>query len=245
MMQKRISVLAVIATAGLLAACGQKNAGSNAPLTTESQKFSYSVGLQIGNSLQQAKSHLDLDALKNGIDDAVGGKPPRLDDAARRDVMTTVSKQLMQEASAAAATAASARTEQGAKAVLLGQKFLADNARKPGVKTTASGLQYEVLSEGKGAHPKATDMVTVNYRGTLINGDEFDSSYARKQPASFPLNQVIPGWTEGVQLMTVGSKYKFYVPAQLGYGEAGAGGKIGPNETLIFEVELLSIDKPQ
>ena len=124
-----------------------------------------------------------------------------------------------------------------------GEKFLAENGKKPNVKTTASGLQYEVLTEGKGsAHPGATDNVTVHYKGTTIDGSEFDSSYGRGEPATFPLNAVIPGWTEGVQLMTEGAKYKFYIPSNLAYGENGAGGKIGPNEALIFEVELLKIN---
>src|SRR5581483_2855080 len=122
-------------------------------------------------------------------------------------------------------------------------QFLADNAKKPGVKTTASGLEYEVLTEGKGPHPTKDDKVTVNYKGTLIDGTVFDSSYDRGQPATFPLANVIPGWTEGLQLMTPGSKYKLYIPSNLGYGERGAGLKIGPNETLIFEVELMKVEK--
>jgi FKBP-type peptidyl-prolyl cis-trans isomerase FkpA len=111
------------------------------------------------------------------------------------------------------------------------------------VKTTADGLQYEVVTEGKGDHPTKDDKVTVNYKGTLIDGTVFDSSYDRNQPVTFPLANVIPGWTEGLQLMTPGSKYKFYIPSKLAYGERGAGMKIGPNSTLIFEVELISIDK--
>jgi FKBP-type peptidyl-prolyl cis-trans isomerase len=131
------------------------------------------------------------------------------------------------------------------QALAAGSKFLDDNSKKPGVKTTASGLQYMVLREGTGSHPTATDNVTVNYRGTLIDGTEFDSSYARNQPASFPLNGVIPGWTEGLQLMTPGAKYRFFIPSQLAYGDQGAGpaSKVGPNATLIFDVELLSVNK--
>jgi len=144
---------------------------------------------------------------------------------------------------APAATNPTSQQDPGADALAAGNKFLSDNSKKPGIKTTASGLQYEVLREGSGPHPLATDQVTVNYRGTLINGTEFDSSYARHQPATFPLNGVIPGWTEGLQLMTPGSKYRFYIPSQLGYGAQGAGGSIGPNEALIFDVELLSINK--
>ncbi len=122
-----------------------------------------------------------------------------------------------------------------------GQLFLQENATKPGVQTTPSGLQYEVLTEGTGRSPKATDTVLVHYRGTLLDGREFDSSYARNTPISFPLNQVIPGWTEGVQLMKEGGKYRFFIPSNLAYGSRGAGGLIGPDETLIFDVELLKV----
>ena len=124
-----------------------------------------------------------------------------------------------------------------------GQAFLEANKSKDGVKTTASGLQYIVMKEGAGAKPTLNDKVTTHYHGTLIDGTVFDSSVERGQPASFPVSGVIPGWTEALQMMTVGSKYKLFVPANLGYGERGAGGKIGPNSVLIFEVELISIDK--
>jgi FKBP-type peptidyl-prolyl cis-trans isomerase FkpA len=122
-----------------------------------------------------------------------------------------------------------------------GQKFLKENAAKEGVKTTKSGLQYLVLKEGTGKSPKATDTVLVHYRGTLINGQEFDSSYKRNEPIEFPLNHVIKGWTEGVQLMKEGAKYRFFIPSNLAYGSNGAGNAIGPDETLIFEVELLKV----
>ena len=126
-----------------------------------------------------------------------------------------------------------------------GQAFLAANAKKPNVKTTASGLQYEVLSEGKGAKPKPTDAVSAHYKGSLLDGKAFDSSYDRGQPATFVLTQVVPGWQEGIALMPVGSKYRFWLPANLGYGEKGTpGGPIGPNATLVFEVDLLDIVKP-
>ena len=126
-------------------------------------------------------------------------------------------------------------------ALAKGEKFLADNAKKEGVTTTASGLQYKVITPGTGKSPKATDTVLVHYRGTLISGVEFDSSYARREPIEFPLNGVIRGWTEGVQLMQEGAKYQFFIPSKLAYGSRGAGRDIGPNEALIFEVELLKV----
>lgn len=126
-------------------------------------------------------------------------------------------------------------------ALAKGEKFLQDNAAKEGVTTTASGLQYKVITEGTGKSPKATDTVLVHYAGTLINGTEFDSSYKRKEPIEFPLNRVIAGWTEGVQLMKEGAKFRFFIPSKLAYGPRGAGRDIGPNEALIFEVELLKV----
>jgi len=120
-----------------------------------------------------------------------------------------------------------------------GEAFLAENAKKPNIVTTASGLQYEILTEGEGPSPSATTSVTVHYKGTTLDGKEFDSSYSRNEPATFPLNRVIAGWTEGLQLMNVGAKYRFFIPSELAYGQRGAGADIGPNETLIFEVELL------
>jgi FKBP-type peptidyl-prolyl cis-trans isomerase len=139
------------------------------------------------------------------------------------------------------ASAESERATLAAANAAEGDKFLLENRVKEGVVVTDSGLQYQVIEMGDGAKPAATDRVTVHYRGTLLNGEEFDSSYSRNQPATFQLNQVIPGWTEGVQLMPVGSKFMFFVPPDLGYGPAG-GGPIGPNATLIFEVELLGIE---
>ncbi len=123
-----------------------------------------------------------------------------------------------------------------------GEKFLAENAQKPGVITTSSGLQYLVFGEGTGALPKATDNVTVHYKGTTIDGKEFDSSYSRGEPATFPLNRVIAGWTEGLQLMKEGAKYRFFIPSNLAYGERGAGNLIGPNSALVFDVELIKVN---
>ncbi|HUP90723.1 MAG TPA: FKBP-type peptidyl-prolyl cis-trans isomerase [Solimonas sp.] len=245
-MKQSFKLLAAIAAVSIIAACDKpadKGAaapasGSNAALTTDAQKFGYAIGVDLGKSLQPVKQDVDVAALKAGLDDAFTGATPKMDDAAREEIKNTVAKKMqerqMQE-----------RTEQAAKAKDEGEKFLAENGKRAGVKTTASGLQYEVLTEGKGAHPKTTDRVTVHYKGTLINGEEFDSSYSRGQPVTFLLANVIPGWTEGVQLMTPGSKYKFFIPSNLAYGERGAGVKIGPNSTLVFEVELIGIEKEE
>lgn len=236
-MPKNFRLLAVCACAGLLFACAKKEeAAKPAELSTDPQKFGYSIGIDLGNSLKPVAAYVDVAALKQGLDDVTAGATPKLDDAAREAIKTTVSQKMQEEQ-------VKQREEAAAKATTEGEKFLAENAKKEGVKTTASGLQYKVLTEGAGESPTAADEVTVHYKGTLINGEEFDSSIARGQPVTFPLGNVIPGWTEGVQLMKPGAKYQFFIPAKLGYGERGAGVKIGPNQTLIFEVELIEVKK--
>ena len=239
-MPKNFRLLAVCACAGLLLACAKKEeaAPAAAELSTDAQKFGYAIGIDLGNSLKPVSAHVDVASLKQGLDDVGAGTTPKMDDAAREEIKTAVSKKMQEEQ-------LKQREEAAAKAVSEGEKFLAENATKEGVKTTASGLQYKVLTEGSGTSPTAADEVTVHYKGTLINGEEFDSSIARGQPVTFPLGNVIEGWTEGVQLMKPGAKYQFFIPAKLGYGERGAGAKIGPNETLIFEVELISVGKPE
>lgn len=235
------ALLVAVAAAALISACAKKEdkpaaAGAANGLETDAQKFGYAIGIDLGKSLQPVKEDVDLAALKAGLDDAAAGAAPKLDDQAREQIKTTVARKMQERQ-------LKQREEQSVKNKEEGEKFLAENGKREGVKTTASGLQYEVLTEGKGDHPKASDNVTVNYKGTLINGETFDSSYDRGQPVTFPLGNVIPGWTEGVQLMTPGSKYKLYIPSNLAYGERGAGVKIGPNQTLIFEVELISVEK--
>ena len=239
-MPKNFRLLAVCACAGLLLACAKKEeaAPAAAELSTDAQKFGYAIGIDLGNSLKPVTAHVDVASLKQGLDDVSAGTTPKLDDAAREEIKTAVSKKMQEEQ-------LKEREEAAGKAVAEGEKFLAENATKEGVKVTASGLQYKVLTEGAGKSPTASDEVTVHYKGTLINGEEFDSSIARGQPVSFPLGNVIEGWTEGVQLMKPGAKYQFFIPSKLGYGERGAGAKIGPNETLIFEVELISIGKAE
>jgi FKBP-type peptidyl-prolyl cis-trans isomerase len=236
---QRILVLALLA--GLTAACAEKQDGAStdaADLSTDPQKFGYAIGVDIGKSLKPVKDEVDVAALVQGLEETIAGKEPRLTDEVREQVKADISRKLQQKQMDE--RLAKAKTAQEA-----GEKFLAENAKREGVKTTASGLQYEILTEGSGSQPKASDKVKVHYRGTLIDGTEFDSSYSRGQPISFPLSNVIPGWTEGLQLVKVGGKAKLYIPSELAYGERGAGAKIGPNETLIFEVELLDIEKPE
>src|SRR5438477_2853226 len=196
-------------------------------------KVSYSIGLDIGNTFKKQKMEINTDVLAAGVKDGLSGANPLLTPEEVRTVMTEFSKDMREKAAAA-------NQETGEKNTKEGEKFLAENKTKPGVKTTASGLQYVVEKEGSGAAPKETDTVVVNYRGTLIDGTEFDSSYKRGEPTTFLVNRVIKGWTEALQLMKPGGKYKLFIPSNLAYGPGGAGGDIGPNATLIFEVELLS-----
>jgi FKBP-type peptidyl-prolyl cis-trans isomerase FklB len=221
----------LIVTASLLALplLGQEKSPQ---LKDQKDKVSYSIGMNIGANLSRQKVDINPDLLAAGIKDAIAGKPQLTQDQVK-DVMQQFEKDMEQKQKAA-----------GEKNKADGAKFLDDNKKKPGVKTTASGLQYKVEKEGTGPQPKATDMVTVNYRGTLIDGTEFDSSYKRGQPATFPLNGVIKGWTEGLQLMKVGSKCQFFVPSTLAYGERSVGPDIAANATLIFEVELLDVKPP-
>lgn len=199
------------------------------PLKDQKDKFSYSIGVNIGSNLSKQNIPVNPDAITAGIKDAIAGKPQLTPDQIK-EVMATFEKDMEQKQKAA-----------GEKNASEGTKFLEENKKKDGVKTTASGLQYKALKQGTGAQPKESDTVTVNYRGTLINGTEFDSSYKRGQPATFPLSGVIKGWTEGLQLMKAGSKYQLFVPPNLGYGDRAVGPDISPNSTLIFEVELLDI----
>jgi FKBP-type peptidyl-prolyl cis-trans isomerase FklB len=203
-------------------------------LKTEKDKVSYSIGLDIGTTFKKQNMDINADMLMAGVRDALSGNKPAMTEEQMKETLTAFSKSMMEKQAAQAKEAAGKNTE-------IGEKFLAENKTKEGVKTTASGLQYKVITEGKGESPKATDTVVTHYKGTLINGTEFDSSYKRGEPASFPVNRVIKGWTEALQMMKPGAKYQLFVPASLAYGERGAGGDIGPNETLIFEVELLEV----
>jgi FKBP-type peptidyl-prolyl cis-trans isomerase len=202
-------------------------------LETESQKLGYIIGMDIGNSLKQQGADVDIDALVEAVKATYNGDELALtpeEAATMREEFVAKRRAEAQEQQKVLAAANAAE----------GDAFLLENRVKEGVQVTDSGLQYEVLEMGDGPKPAETDTVTVHYRGTLINGQEFDSSYARNQEATFKLNQVIPGWTEGLQLMPVGSKFRFYIPSNLAYGPNGPP-SIGPNATLIFDVELLGI----
>jgi len=203
-------------------------------LETDAQKLGYIIGMDIGSSLKQQGTELDLDALYDAIKATYKGEELAMtpEEAATIRESFIAKRRIKAESEREGLTAANAAE---------GDKFLLENHSKEGVQVTDSGLQYKVLEMGDGPKPAATDKVKVHYRGTLLNGEEFDSSYARGEQISFQLNQVIPGWTEGVQLMPVGSKFMFYIPPGLAYGPAG-GGPIGPNATLIFQVELLGIE---
>jgi len=229
----KLKALVLLALLSTLIACEQKEemqaetATAPTGLTTDADRFSYGLGMVIGERVLKQYQDVDYDLLIQGMK------------AQHQSQATLIT---LEDAGAVLATHAeqqfAAQTEANK---MKGAAYLEENAKKEGVMVTESGLQYSVITQGDGAKPVADDQVTVHYRGTLIDGTEFDSSYSRGEPASFGLSQVIPGWTEGVQLMNVGSKYLFVVPYELGYGERGAGGAIGPFETLIFEVELIEI----
>ena len=217
---------------------GKESAADAAPLggmKTEREQVSYVIGMQIGESLKGAKDEVDLDTLFKSVRSTIDGKEPLLTQEEAMKVMQDFSMRMQAKQMAEF-------QESGKRNAAEGEKFLAENAKKEGVQTTESGLQYEVLTAGEGARPSAGDTVRVHYRGTLLDGEVFDDSYARGEPVEFALAQVVPGWQEGLQLMPVGSKYKLWIPGKLGYGEQGTpGGPIGPNATLVFEVELLDI----
>ena len=203
-------------------------------LETEAQKLGYIIGMDIGESLKSQGTEIDIDSLLDAVRTTYSGGTPALTPEEAASIRETFIAQRRAEADAGRQTAAATNAAEG-------DKFLLENRLKEGVQTTDSGLQYKVVTLGDGPKPVATDKVRVHYRGTLLNGEVFDSSYDRGEPVSFALNQVIPGWTEGVQLMPVGSTFMFYIPPALGYGQAG-GGPIGPNSTLTFQVELLGIE---
>ncbi len=204
-------------------------------LKDQRDKVSYGIGMDIGKSLKNQSLDVDPDLITRGIKDMLSGAKPLMTEQELRDAMMNFQKEMM-------AKQMERMKELGEKNKKEGEAFLAENKKKEGVVTLPSGLQYKVIKEGAGETPKATDTVTTDYRGTLIDGTEFDSSSRRGQPATFKVNGVIPGWSEALQLMKAGSKWQLFIPSNLAYGERGPR-EIGPNATLIFEVELLSIAK--
>lgn len=203
---------------------------SNPALTTAAERASYGIGLQMGEQLREVFSTVSLASALAGIQDAFNGAVPQLSSAQINDAFGVIQQQVQQETA-----------QNASRFAAEGEAFLAANAERPEITVTASGLQYEVVVTGSGLVPGKNATVRTHYRGTLINGSEFDSSYSRGVPAEFPVSGVIPGWTEALQIMPVGSKWKLYIPYQLAYGERGAGADIGPFQALIFDIELLDI----
>ncbi|MCL5024772.1 MAG: FKBP-type peptidyl-prolyl cis-trans isomerase [Nitrospirae bacterium] len=218
----------------VLLLAGQAYAEEKASLGSEKDKISYTIGVDIGHNLKKQSIEVNPDLISQGIKDALSGGKLLMGDEEMQATKSAFRQEMMKKQ-------AEQREKLSEKNKKEGEAFLAENKKKEGVKTLPSGLQYKMITEGKGKSPKATDTVTVNYRGTFIDGTEFDSSFKRGQPATFPVNGVIPGWTEALQLMKEGSKWQIFIPSKLAYGDKGAGGLIGPDATLIFEVELLSV----
>ncbi len=221
-MKKRL-VLALVSSMGV----GQALA---VELDTDQKRMSYIIGYQIAQQIKGDGVDLDMKIFTQAFKDVEEGKTTRLSNEEAQATMQRIQEQRTKDAQ-----------KQAEQNKQKGQKFLAANAKKKGVKTTESGLQYKVLNAGSGKTPKGTDMVEVHYRGTLIDGAEFDSSYSRGEPTSFPVNGVIKGWTEALMMMKEGDKWQLFIPPELAYGPRGAGAMIGPDATLVFEVELLKV----
>lgn len=203
---------------------------SDLDLSNDEAKASYGIGLQMGQQLASVFEGVSLDAALAGVSDAFNGQAPRIPGEEINAAFQVIQERVQ------AAQAEAAKEHAGE-----GEAFLAENAKREEVKVTDTGLQYEVIEEGSGDTPTAESVVRTHYRGTLINGQQFDSSYDRGEPTEFPVGGVIAGWTEALQKMKVGAKWKLYIPYQLAYGERGAGGAIGPYQALVFEIELLDI----
>lgn len=227
----------------LLTAAAFTAALSAAPLVlaapeSDQEKLSYSIGVTLGQSLSQDIEDLDIDAFNQAIEDVYSGGDLQMSQDEMAQALTQFQQQQMAEQQAAAQEAAEANKAEG-------EKFLAENAKKDGVEVTDSGLQYKVLESGDGATPGPKDNVKVHYEGKLLDGTVFDSSYQRGEPVEFRVDQVIEGWQEALQKMSVGDTWMIYLPSDLAYGQAGTGGPIGPNETLTFKVELLGVEQAE
>ena len=207
----------------------------NPAFKNKKDKASYSIGINIGKNMKMQSEDIDPEFLIMGIRDAFSGNPLKLTEEERTEALNQFQQEMKMKAEIQIKEIAIKNQKEG-------ERFLAENKKKKGVVTLKSGLQYKVLTKGKGDSPKLTDTVKTHYRGTLIDGTEFDSSYSRGEPTSFPVNGVVRGWTEALQLMKVGSKWQLFIPPDMAYGNRGAGPNIGPNSTLVFEIELLSIE---
>lgn len=223
-----------IVVLGILLFAVNVYAGENLELKDQKDKVSYSIGINIGNNLKRQSVEVNPDILLQGIKDVLSGGKTLMTDKEVAETMMNFQKELMAKQQAR-------MKDLGEKNKKEGEAFLAENKKKEGVISLPSGLQYKIIKEGEGKTPTANDTVTVHYRGTLIDGKEFDSSYTRGQPVSFPVKGVIPGFSEALQLMKPGSKWQLFIPSNLAYGERGPGEEIGPNATLIFDIELISI----
>ena len=231
-----------IALMALLTIACQGQAGEKVVLDTDAAKESYAIGYSIGEDFKQQGIEVDTRVLAKGMADALAGGEAMLSEEERMAIFSTLQQRMMEKQQAMMAEREKEMAASAEKNLTEGQAFLAENAKQEGVVTLDSGLQYQVLTKGKGAPPIATDEVKVHYHGTLVDGTVFDSSVERGEPVTFPVNGVIQGWVEALQLMPPGSKWKLFIPSDLAYGERGAGPVIGPNAVLIFEVELLEIN---
>ncbi|UCD86220.1 MAG: FKBP-type peptidyl-prolyl cis-trans isomerase [Desulfobacterales bacterium] len=217
---------------------------TKADLKTEDDKVSYSVGFSMGSSFKQDELKINLEILQQGMEDGFTGSKQLLDEEEVKKTMMAFKEKMRAKKQAEYMKRMEEIRKQGEANKEKGRQFLEENKAREDIVTLESGLQYKILKKGTGASPKPTDTVKCQYRGTTIDGKEFDSSYERGKFATFAVNRVIKGWTEGLQLMKEGGKWQFFIPSELAYGERGAGKNIGPNEVLIFEVELLEIEKP-
>jgi len=232
-MLKQLGTTALLLSLSLTANAADDNF-ADVKINDQASIVSYGLGLNIGNGLRsQGLEDINVNALAAGVSDSVQQKPLRVSEEELNKAFNNLQEKYK-----------AAQAEEAKQNLLASKNFLEKNKKMDGVRTTDSGLQYKIIKEGNGPSPKKTDIVTVHYRGTLIDGTEFDSSYARKQPAEFGVTQVIPGWTEALQIMKVGSKWELFIPAELAYGERSPSPAIPPNSLLIFDVELLGIKDP-
>ena len=225
----------LMAAISMTLASGISMAGEQVELKTETDKINYSVGYRLGGNFEQQEVEMKPDMLLQGVEDATSDSKPLMTEQEMNTVLLSLANRVK-------AAQMEQMKKQGAENLKTGDAFLAENSGKEGVTTLPSGLQYKVITAGTGKSPQKSDKVTVHYRGTLIDGTEFDSSYSRNKPATFGVGQVIPGWTEALQLMKEGDKWELVIPSKLAYGERRASAKIPPNSTLIFEVELISVN---